>query len=226
MYLKNKNNKKFIVIISLFICSVQLYATSINNFINLNKCNQIINKKIFKVCYSYKYKAALAVWYQLNRKEQIQKKLRTRPRFYSEKTIPVQYRAKYKDYSYSGYDRGHLANNWDFAYSKATQMKTFSLSNIIPQNPIVNRKLWSKSERYERYIAIKLGSDNIINIIKYSQDPKRIGKDNIAVPSGFYKIIYNNKYHFEKCFYYKNYAISSYGNKLKNHLINCKDIQK
>ena len=215
--------KKTIILLT---CSFSLFATNINNFINLNECDQIINKKVFKVCYSYKYKAALAVWYALNREHQSMTKIRKRPRFYSEKTIPMRYRAKYRDYSYSGYDRGHLANNWDFAYSKVTQRKTFSLCNIVAQAPIVNRELWSKSERYERYIALKLGSDNVINIVKYPQNPKRIGKDAIAVPSGFYKIIYNDQQGFKKCFYYKNYAVSSYGDKLRNHLVNCKEIEK
>ena len=133
--------KKTILLSSILFASY-IYATSINSFVDLNKCDQIINKQVFKVCYSYRYKAALAVWYPLDKEHQSMKKKNwysvgnktgKRPRFYSEKTIPMRYRAKYRDYSYSGYDRGHLANNWDFAYNKATQRKSFTLCNIVAQ---------------------------------------------------------------------------------------------
>ena len=31
-------------------------------------CDQIIDKQVYKICYSYKYKGALAVWYKLDGK--------------------------------------------------------------------------------------------------------------------------------------------------------------
>jgi len=217
--------KRTILLSSILLASY-INATSIHDFVNTDRCDQIIDKKVFKVCYSYRYKAALAVWYNLDREHQRMPKIKKRPRFYSERTISMQYRAKYRDYTHSGYDRGHMANNWDFAYSRAAQRKTFSLCNIVAQNPIVNRKLWSKSERYERYMAIKLGNDKVINIVKYPQNPQRIGKDRIAVPSGFYKIIYNDQQGFKKCFYYKNYAMFAFGDKLKKHIVDCEEIQK
>ena len=43
-----------------------LSATNVSDFINLKTCDQIIDKQVFKICYSYKYKGALAVWYELD----------------------------------------------------------------------------------------------------------------------------------------------------------------
>jgi len=213
-------------IILILLITLSLFATSISNFVDLSKCDQIINKKVYKVCYSYKYKAALAVWYKVDREHLLMQKIKTRPRFYSERTIPMRYRAKYRDYTYSGYDRAHLANNWDFAYNKADQRKTFSLCNIIAMTPLTNQKLWAKAEMYERYMALKLGSDEVINLVEYSNNPKRIGKDKIAVPSGFYKIIYNDQAGFKRCFYYKNVFDAGYSAyKLKSHIVDCKSLE-
>ena len=43
-----------------------LNATNIENFIDLRQCDQIIDKQIYQICYSYKNKGAVAVWYELD----------------------------------------------------------------------------------------------------------------------------------------------------------------
>jgi endonuclease G len=209
-------------VLSLFI----LFATNIFASFNTNQCDQIINKKVFTVCYSYKYKGALAVWYVLDSNLVNKINIKKRPRFYSEKTIPLKYRSKQSDYKYSGYDRGHLANDADFDYSIKSLRKTYSMANIVPQTPNVNRRTWIKAEKYERLIARKLGEVKVLNIIKYASNPKRIGKNKIAVPIGFYKEIYNENRNFKKCFYYRNNDnINVKIDKLKYHLINCRNIK-
>jgi len=78
------------------------------------------------------------------------------------------------------------------------------MANIIPQAPQVNRKTWSKAEKLKRSVASKLGEVSIINDVIYSDNPKRIGKNKIAVPDGFWKMIYNDDKNYKKCFYYEN----------------------
>jgi len=58
--------------------------------------------------------------------------IKKRMGFYTEKNIPAKYRSKNKDYTHSGYDRGHLANDASFDYSKKSLRKTYSMANIIP----------------------------------------------------------------------------------------------
>ena len=97
--------------------------------------------------------------------------------------------------------------------------------NIIPQSPMVNRKTWIKSEKYERLVASKLGKVFVINGVEYGDNPKRIGKNQIAVPEGFWKMIFNNK-GFERCFYYKNdLDVDIKLDKLKNHEVDCKKLK-
>jgi endonuclease G len=215
---------KSLLLIFLLITS-QLFATNINDYINKNNCDQIIDKQYFTICYDYKYKGAKYVGYQLKGNLVNKKNIKKRPRFYSEKTIPNKYRSKYKDYVKSGYDRGHLANDASFDWSKKSQKKTYTMANIIPQVPKVNRKTWIKAEKLERLIAVKLGTVNVLNGVVYGNNPKRIGRNKIAVPKGFWKMIYNDKVGYKKCFYYENdNNINTKKDKLRNHLIECKKL--
>lgn len=214
-------NKK-IGLISTILCAVNLYAIDISDVINKANCDQVINKQVFDICYSYKYKGALAVGYVLDGTLVNKNNIRKRPRFYSEKTIPLKYRSKSSDYKYTGYDRGHLANDASFDWSKKSQRKTYTMANIIPQAPKVNRKTWLKAEKYERQVAVKLGNVNILNLVTYTKNPKIIGKDKISVPNGFYKILWNDHKDFKKCFYYKNVKnIDVRNDRLKDHLVVC-----
>ncbi len=200
---------------------IALNATDISDFINLNTCDQIIDKQVFKICYSYKYKGALAVWYELDGNLINKNNIKNRPDFYSEKNIPIQYRAKSQDYINSGFDRGHLAPDANFDYDLKTQVKTYSMANIVPQYPTLNRKAWIKAEKYERLIASKLKTITVINLIDYSKSTQQIGNNKLSVPNTFYKIIFNDEKNFKKCFKYENIEINPETDELKNHQITC-----
>lgn len=55
------------------------------------------------------------------------------------------------DYTNSGYDRGHMAPNRAIAhlYGKKAQEETFLMTNISPQKPSLNQKLWQELEALE-----------------------------------------------------------------------------
>lgn len=198
-----------------------LNATDISDFINLKNCDQIIDKEVFKICYSYEHKGALAVWYELDENLVNKNNIKERPEFYSEKNIPIQYRTKSQDYINSGFDRGHLAPDANFDYDVKAQAKTYTMANIVPQNPTLNRKTWIKAEKYERFVASKLKTVTIINLVDYSKSTTQIGKNNLSVPNTFYKIIFNNDKNFKKCFKYENIEINPQTDKLKDHQIDC-----
>jgi len=203
-----------------------LQATNLNNYINDANCDQIIDKQVFTICYNYKMKGAKYVSYTLDGNKVNVINIKKRNSFYTEKNLPKKYRSHNKDYTHSGYDRGHLANDASFDYSKKVVRKTYSMANIIPQAPQVNRKTWIKAEKLERRVASKLGEVSVINGVVYSSDPKKIGKNRIAIPDGFWKMIYNDDKDYKKCFYYKNglYTIVQ-GDKLKSHLVDCETLK-
>lgn len=100
-------NIKIFLLISL-VTSTMLYATSIDDYINKKNCDQIIDKQVFEICYDYKAKGAKYVAYKLDGNLVNDGNVKERAKFYSESTIPMQYRSKSSDYARSGYDRGQV----------------------------------------------------------------------------------------------------------------------
>ncbi len=194
-----------------------------SKYINSKKCNQIVDKEFLEICYDYRLKVARAVFYRLDGDLVNELNIKERPKFYEEELIDKQYRAKYSDYTNSGYDRGHLAPDASFDWSKESLEATYSLANIIPQVPEVNQKTWVKVENYARDKAVELGEVNVLNLVKYSSNPKVIGEDKIAVSIGFYKILYNKSQNYNECFYYLN-SKSDLDENISSHKVNCSEI--
>lgn len=69
--------------------------------------------------------------------------------FHAESQVPKQFESTPKDYAKSGYDQGHMACNGDMADTKS-QFESFSLSNMTPQLPDLNRKAWRLMEEAVR----------------------------------------------------------------------------
>ena len=75
-----------------------------------------------------------------------------RPNFFEEKSIErSDFRSKLFHYHKSGFDRGHMAPGADFP-GNSTQ-ETYSLSNIAPQNPAMNKGIWSSLEEWVRRLV-------------------------------------------------------------------------
>ena len=149
-----------------------------------------MHKKAFDICYSYKEKHPLAVAYML-KKELVNKNLYSRKglRFRPDYQIPTRYRSYSKDYSRTGFDRGHNAPNADFDYDKAIQKETFLMSNITPQKPQLNRRYWAKLEKLERFLAVRYGK---VEVVTGSCGHIGTIKNKVGIPKYWYKIIYIN----------------------------------
>jgi len=218
-----KFGKKILML--LFFGTASLFAINTNQFINNIECNQTVNKEFFQICYDYDLKAAKAVGYTLYGDLLNENNINDRPSFKVERAIERQYRASTSDYRGSGYDRGHLACDAAFDWSDESLNATYSLANIIPQVRKVNRYTWIKAERYARYVAVNLGEVNVVNVVKYPDNPERIGSHGIAVPEGYYKVLYNKDQNFTRCLYYANdLDIDTSEDKLRNHVVDCTEV--
>ena len=104
------------------------------------------------------------------------------------------YQVTTKDYTGSGFDRGHLVNSEDRGQSVATNSSTFLMTNIVPQAPDNNQGVWEKLESYSRDLA-KQGKE--LYIVAGGQGTGGEGKngkaskliDKIAVPATMWKVI-------------------------------------
>ncbi|EHF5894579.1 DNA/RNA non-specific endonuclease [Campylobacter coli] len=116
-------------------------------------CSQVLDKFYYLNCYDYNLKGTKAVAYRLEAENLKGEQIKKRPRFEDDTNIPKKYRTTWSDYRNSGYDRGHIASNASFRFSKAAQTSVFLMSNITPQNPQINQRVWSKIEKRERQVA-------------------------------------------------------------------------
>jgi len=195
-----------------------------SKFINTKSCNQIIDKSFFVICYDYKLKAAKSVAYHLDG-DLMAEKIDKRPSFYREPTLEKRYQILTTDYTNSGYDRGHLAPDAAFDWSDVSLKSVYTLANIIPQAPQVNKHMWSKVETLARNKAVELGDLDVVNVVEYSKYHKSIGKNKMAVSKNFYKILYNDNKGYKACFKYSNRLnTSSRNDTVEKHRVDCNTI--
>lgn len=93
------------------------------------------------------------------------------------------------DYKGSGYDRGHLAPAADFTWDSRALDETFYMSNMSPQVPGFNRGIWRQLEEQVRKWAKKNGTVYVVTGPIFEKRPKKIGKNDVAIPSQYYKVI-------------------------------------
>ncbi|MDD3462227.1 MAG: DNA/RNA non-specific endonuclease [Sulfurospirillaceae bacterium] len=96
------------------------------------------------------------------------------------------------DYTNSGYDRGHMAPNHAISslYGKEAQKETFLMTNIVPQKPSLNQKLWQRLEEIELYtFAPKFKDLWVYTGPLFSSKTVRLKSSFwVEVPDAFYKI--------------------------------------
>ncbi len=94
------------------------------------------------------------------------------------------------DYSYSGYDRGHMAPAGDMKWDKKAMEETFFLTNICPQAKALNVGAWRTLEEKCRQWARNEGRIYIVCGPVIGKKPvERIGDSRVWVPDSFFKVI-------------------------------------
>ncbi len=126
-----------------------------------------LDKSYYKIDYSKKYKGAVKVSYTLDGNKVNGGNIEQRPKFFTDTELPKKYATTPNDYNNTGLDRGHLAPDASFDYTKKAQLSTYTMANIVPQYPLVNREVWKDIEVLERYNASQFGTIKITNIVDY-----------------------------------------------------------
>jgi endonuclease G, mitochondrial len=95
-----------------------------------------------------------------------------------------------KDYSRSGYDRGHLAPAADMRWSPEAMSESFYLSNMSPQVAGFNRGVWRKLEARVRNLASAYGRLWVVTgPVLPRQNTTTIGTSRVTVPDYYYKVL-------------------------------------
>jgi endonuclease G len=109
--------------------------------------------------------------------------------FHEEEAVPENERSRLTDYARSGFDRGHVVPNADMPNANA-QGESFSLANMIPQDPDNNRNLWSDIEEKTRELALDQGEAWVVTVPIFAGGKTRWLRDRVAIPETIAKAIH------------------------------------
>jgi endonuclease G len=110
--------------------------------------------------------------------------------FHAEPRLPRGDRAELSDYARSGFDRGHMAPSGDMPDRRA-QQQSFSLANMVPQNPNNNRNLWEGIEAAVRGLAERDGSVYVVTGPIFAGANLKSLRGRVLVPTGLFKAVYD-----------------------------------
>jgi len=107
--------------------------------------------------------------------------------FHAEPALPPGKRAELADYARSGFDRGHMAPSGDMP-DPGSQQESFSLANMIPQAPKLNRGLWEGIESAVRTLVERQGELFVVTGPIFKGDQlATVG--NVVVPTYVFKAV-------------------------------------
>ncbi|MFT5318295.1 MAG: endonuclease G [Chlamydiales bacterium] len=130
---------------------------------------------------------------------------RSKSEFKEDKKFPEHHRANLEDYKGSGYDRGHATTSSNYSNSQKNMDESFTLSAIFPQlGWNFNSGMWNKVEKAIQGMAMNFEKEESAHIITGAlflgkddkgTKPSRvvqyhlIGKNDVAVPTHFFKVV-------------------------------------
>lgn len=156
----------------------------------------------FAVLYSGKTKTPIVTIEKLNRNILMQAKgLKRTDRFYEEARLPFSMRSTLADYSSvkdpmtgkARWDRGHMGPAANRSNPNA-MAQSFSLANMVPQDPKNNREIWSALEDDIRKFGMRKDSDIFVYTFPtfaMGTNSEKIGRNAVWVPTSVGKLMYD-----------------------------------
>lgn len=163
-----------------------------NSYKTESRSNIVLKKYIGYACgYNRERKISDWVSYKLMKEYLYKKKILKKKKFKPAPSIKVEFSARLSDYKRSGYDRGHLARQADmYGRNLKCELEACYLTNIAPQKPNFNRKIWLNLENLVQKWSKKFGTLYILTGPIFDNDKTYLKKENIIeIPDSFYKIV-------------------------------------
>jgi len=150
---------------------------------------QIVDHLHYTLSYNEKYEQADWVAYELTKASIKLPNVKRAKNFKPDYSVDTG-SAFHRDYSHSGYTRGHLAPAGDMAFSIEAMQESFFMSNMSPQLEAFNGGVWRELEETVRDWAYD--NDRIFVVtgpILKEGIKKRIGDNGVGVPHRFFKLV-------------------------------------
>ena len=170
------------------------------------KTDLVLDKRGYSLGYSLDRRCALWVSYILT-KGSVGVDIGRSESFFAEPDVPAKYRVSPKDYTRTGFDKGHLAPSAAIDFSEESNLETFSMANVSLQNPKLNRQAWGSVESYVRSWTYTRGKLCVTTGPIYGEKSKLV--NDIPVPKAFYKVVYSFKWNKWIGFIFPNEPVST-----------------
>lgn len=112
--------------------------------------------------------------------------------FHADPDLPDEERAELADYARSGYDRGHLAPSGDMPTPEA-QQESFTLANMTPQAPELNRVLWEGIESAVRTLATRRRDLYVVTGPIFQGERLQALRGRVVVPTHLFKAVLDTR---------------------------------
>lgn len=150
---------------------------------------EVVRHTYYTLSYSEEHEQAEWVVYELNRERLNQNWVDRASSFRPDPDVRTE-SATPRDYSGSGYDRGHLCAAADMAFDTLAMSETFFMSNMSPQVKGFNGGIWRELEECTRDWARKFEKLYVVTGPVLSRPGKgQIGFSKVTVPVGYYKVL-------------------------------------
>lgn len=99
-----------------------------------------------------------------------------------------------RDYSGSGFDKGHLCPAADMGFDKTAMAESFYMSNISPQRKAFNIGIWRELEENVRDWARRFRHIYVVTgPVLTDKIEGQIGFSKVSIPGYFYKIVFDSE---------------------------------
>jgi len=169
--------------------------TQADTLLPTSTTGQVVRHHYYTLSYNEDYENAEWVAYNLSPKQLSNRQIE-RPYFIRDPKVKTR-SAHYKNYYPYGYEKGHLVPAADMRFDTLAFDETFYTSNVSPMDHYFNSGIWNNLEKQVRYWVKRYGPLYIVAGGILEPGLERIGREHVAVPDEFYKIIldYNEPKH-------------------------------
>lgn len=149
----------------------------------------IVEHLAYSLDYNEEHEQADWVFYELTKEEVQNKKVPRKDKFAKDPSTSIS-SALPTDYYKSGYDRGHLCPAADDRWSQEAMEQSFYMSNMSPQHPDLNRRIWKDLEEKVRDWAVENEKVYVATgPILIDGFKAKTGKSSVSIPNYFYKVV-------------------------------------
>jgi endonuclease G, mitochondrial len=164
-------------------------STVPENILPASTTGEVVRHTWYALSYSEAHEQAEWVTYELTRdrldRKWVERSNNFRPDFEvrTESATP-------RDYSGSGYDKGHLCPAADMAFEEKAMEESFYMSNMSPQVKAFNMGVWRELEECTRDWARKFKRLYVATGPVLAAAPLgQIGQSKVTVPGAYYKVL-------------------------------------